>query len=240
MIDASLIVITLASLAAAFVNAAFATGGVYIMLLASVSVLPISAAIPLQSAFAASSLSARIFLFWKHIEWRIVRAFVFGCLFGVYLGTRTFVAMPEAMLSILLGTVLLVLIWMPTLKQQMPIKHPFFYVGIVHSYLGALFGVGGVLQPFILRTDLLKLQITGTLAASMLALDVMKVAGYISVGFNYFDYIPHIIGATCAGFLGTWLGKRVTHLVSEKTFRRVFRVLVSLIALRLIYKGWVS
>ncbi len=238
VVDNALIIITLGSFAASFVNAAFATGGVYIMLIASVSVLPISAAVPLQSAFAAASLSARIYYFWENIDWRIVRVFVLGCLFGVYFGTRTFVVLPEAAISILLGIVLLVLIWLPKGFIRRPVKHPFFFVGIAHSFLGAMFGVGGVLQPFLLRTDLLKLQVTGTLAACLLTLDVMKVTGYVSFGFSYFDYVPHIIGATIAGFAGTWVGKHVTHHVSEALFRRVFRVLVSIVALRLIYKGW--
>ena len=237
MIDIAVLVITLGSFAAAFVNAAFATGGVYIMLLASVSVLPISFAVPLQPAFAGASLSARIFLFRQYINWRIVSVFVLGSLLGVYLGTRTFVAMPENTIAILLGVVLLALIWMPGFKRRIPIRHPFFFVGIVHSYLGALFGVGGVLQPFMLRTDLVKLQITGTLAACLLALDVLKATGYVSFGFSYLDFIPHIIGATVAGFAGTWVGKRVTHHISEDLFRRVFRILVSLVALRLVYKG---
>ena len=238
MTDTALVVITLGSFAAAFVNAAFATGGVYIMLLASVSVLPISAAVPLQSVFAAGSLLARMHLFWHHIDWRIVRVFVVGCLVGVYFGTRNFIALPDATISILLGIVLLILIWLPKGAIRLPIKQPFFFVGTVHSFLGAMFGVGGVLQPFLLRTELMKLQITGTLAACLLTLDVMKATGYVSFGFSYFDYVPHIIGATVAGFIGTWIGKRVTHHVSEALFRRVFRLLVSVVALRLIYKGW--
>lgn len=210
------------------------------MLLASTSVLPISSAIPLQSAFAAGSLIARLYFFWQHIEWHIVRAFVLGSLFGVYLGTRAFMALPDTTLSILLGVVLLIMIWMPEIKRQIHIRYPFFFVGVAHSYLGALLGVGGVLQPCILRTKLLKLQITGTLAACLLTLDAMKASSYISFGFNYLNFIPHIIGATLAGFLGTWVGKRVTHRVSEQLFRRVFRILVSLVAIRLIYQGWAA
>ncbi|MCI5076948.1 sulfite exporter TauE/SafE family protein [Oricola sp.] len=238
MIDHTLLAITLGSFAASFVNAAFATGGVYIMLLVSVWVLPISAAVPLQSAFAAVSLVARIGYFWQHIQWRIVGLFVFGCLFGVYFGTRAFAELPEATISVLLGCVLLVLIWMPKWKRPLPIRHPFFFIGIAHSFLGALFGVGGVLQPFILRTGLLKLQITGTLAACLIMLDAMKVTGYVSHGFSYFDYVPHIVMASVAGFAGTWTGRHVTHHVSEELFRKLFRILVSLIAVRLIYKGW--
>ena len=237
MIDATFIVIVLGCFIAAIVNAAFATGGVYIMLLSSVSVLSVSQAIPLQTAFAVGSLTGRLFYFWHYINWRIVRTFVAGSLFGVYLGTRSFVVLPEQTISALLGGVLLILIWMPKINWQFPIKRPFFIVGIVHSYLGALFGVGGVLQPLVLRTKLTKFEITGTLAACMFTLDILKTIGYISIGFNYLDFVPHIVGATLAGFLGTWLGKRVTHRVSEQMFRQVFRLLVSLVAVRLIIKG---
>lgn len=59
----------------------------------------------------------------------------------------------------------------------------------------------------------------------------------MSFGFSYRDYLPHILGATVAGFAGTWLGKWVTHHISETLFRQVFRGLVTVIALRLIYKG---
>lgn len=240
LIDTTVIAVTLGSLVASFVNAAFATGGVYITLLVSVWVLPISAAIPLQTAFLAGSLVARIFLFWHQINWAIVVTFVLGCLFGVYFGIQTFVAMPETTILILLGLLLLFLIWTPSWNYSFQIKHHFFFVGIAHSYLGALFGVGGVLQPMILRTNLVKLQIVGTLGACFVALDVMKTVGYVSVGFNYFDYIPHIVGATLAGFLGTWIGKRITHRISELVFRRVFKTLISIVAVRLIWLGLTS
>jgi uncharacterized membrane protein YfcA len=240
IIDTTVIAVTLGSLVASLINAAFATGGVYVTLLVSVWVLPISAAIPLQSAFAAGSLAARIHFFWQHIKWSIVVTFVFGCLFGVYFGIQTFATVPESTISMLLGITLLVLIWMPSWKRRLPIRYPFFFVGMVHSYLGALFGVGGVLQPIILRTDLVKFQIIGTLSACLITLDVMKVTGYVSLGFNYLDYIPHIVGASLAGFLGTWIGKRITHRISEQGFRKVFRILISIVSIRLIHMGWTT
>ncbi len=234
--DWAVLIVTLGSFIAGFVNAAFATGGIYILLFSSSSVLPLTAAVPLQSAFAAASLIARVALFWKHIEWHIVWMFFLGCLLGVGIGAWTFAALPEQVIALLLGIVLLLLIWMPHLPS-LPLKRPFIFIGVVHSYLGSIFGVGGVLQPLLLRTDLLKMQLTGTLAAAMLSLDVLKALGYSSFGFRYLDYLPHIIGATIAGFAGTWAGKRVTHHVSETQFRRVFRMLVSVVALRFIYKG---
>lgn len=240
MVDLSFFVIVLGCLLAAIVNAAFATGGVYIMLLASSSILPISHAIPLQSVFAVGSLTGRLYFFWRHIDWTIFRTFVYGSLVGVFLGTQAFVSLPEKAILIMLGVTLILLVWLPRISWQVPLKKPFFYVGIVHSFLGALMGVGGILQPLVLRTKLTKLQVTGTLAACMFTLDIMKAIGYISVGFNYMDYVPHIVGATLAGFLGTWIGKSLTHHVSEELFRTVFRLLVTAAAFRFIVKGfWV-
>lgn len=235
----TLTVITLGSFAASFVNAAFATGGVYILLAASSAVLPLTAAVPLQSAFAFSSLIARIAYFWAHISWPIVGAFALGSMIGVLLGARIFVGLSEATIALLLGSLLLVFIWFPKVDWRIPFKHPFFLVGGLHSFLATLFGVGALLQPAILRTNLLKLQITSTLAACLITMDVFKMTGYVSFGFSYLDYVPHIVLATIAGFAGTWAGRHVTHKISERTFRLAFKGLITLVALRLLYRAWV-
>ena len=68
-------------------------------------------------------------------------------------------------------------------------------------------------------------------------MDVFKLTGYIAHGFDYSAYWPHIVCATIAGFIGTVAGKRVTHRVSEQTFRLVFKWLITLVAFRLVYRG---
>ncbi len=229
--------ITLGSFAASFVNAAFATGGIYIILLTSLSVLPVSAAIPLQAVLSAGSLIGRITYFWRNIQWVIVGTFLAGSLVGVFAGARTFIALPEGLIQLLLGIILIALIWLPKVPAKIPLRHPFFFVGIVHSFLGTVFGVGSILQSIVIRTGLTRLEITGTLAACMLGLDVLKGTSYVGLGFSYVDYLPLIISAILAGFAGTWAGKRVSHHISETAFRRVFRWLITVVALRLIYKG---
>ena len=235
--DMSLLVITGGAFLASVVNAAFATGGVYILLASSSAVLPLSAAIPLQSAFAFSSLAARIWFFWSHIRWPFVAVVMAGGSIGVLVGVRIFVTLPETFIALSLGIVLLALIWVPAFPWKPKIKHPFFFVGLGHGFLATIFGVGALLQPAILRTEFLKLQITGTLAACLVLLDIVKIASYTQFGFNYLDYVPHIICATLAGFLGTWVGKRMGHFVSETQFRIIFKILITLVALRLIYRG---
>ena len=99
-----------------------------------------------------------------------------------------------------------------TTKRQAQLTWIFFPVGVAHSFLGTVFGVGTLLQPTILRTPLTKLQITGTLAACLLCMDVFKLTGYIAHGFDYRDYWPHIVCATIAGFIGTVVGLSLIHI----------------------------
>jgi uncharacterized membrane protein YfcA len=235
-----LVVVTLGGFVASFVNAAFATGGIYIVLATSTAVFPVAVAVPLQSVFAMGSLLARVVVFWQHIQWPIVLAFAAGSTVGVYLGAQVFVNLPEGLIALLLGILLLLLIWMPLGNFTLPMKHPFAFVGVLHSFIGTVFGVGALLQPTILRTTLQKLAITATLAACLAIMDVFKIIGYLSHGFDYRPYIPHIALAVIAGFVGTWCGKRVTHRISESTFRRVFKWLVTIVALQLLYRGSVA
>ena len=235
--DLSVIIVTLGSLVAAFINAAFATGGVYVLLAAGSAVFPMTIAVPLMPLLAFASLTSRVFFFWKHIAWHIVIPVFIGSSVGVFLGVNTFIMIPEALLSLIIGCLLLILIWVGNFKLPTGSSKVFILVGLVHSFVATIFGVGAFLQPAILRTELVKLQVTGTLAACMLSMDIFKVIGFAGFGFNYLSYLPHIIGATVAGFLGTWLGKRVAQKVSEITFRKVFKWLVTLMALRLVFNG---
>jgi uncharacterized membrane protein YfcA len=233
-----LLIIAIGSFFMGFVNAAFATGGFYIMLAASSAIFPLAVAVPLQPALVFTSLLSRMMFFWAHIRWPIVLAFSAGAVPGVIIGARIFVNLSEAAISLLLGSMLLILMWMPTGKLRIPMKHPFFAVGALHAFMSTLFGVGAIIQSAIFRTSLMKLQISSTMAAALLTMETLKLIGYAAHDFDYRQYVSHIIVASLAGIAGTWAGKRVVHAISERVFRNLFRCLITLMAVRLLVRGW--
>ena len=221
-------------------NAIFATGGVHIMLATSSSVLPLSVAIPMQAALNMPSLIARILSFRQHIHWPIFIMFAPAAAVGVFVGARVFISLDEGMISLALGGLLLGLIWL--VPEGIKLKSPdrFRLVGLLHGFFGTIFGVGLFLQPAVLRTELGRLQITATLAACLMMVEVMKGGGYVVFGFDYIAYWPHILAGAVASVIGNYAGQRFGRLVSEALFRLVFKLLVTLVAAKLALQGVLS
>jgi uncharacterized membrane protein YfcA len=75
------------------------------------------------------------------------------------------------------------------------------------------------------------------MAASLTGMAVFKIVGYAANGFDYTPFLVAIGLSIVAAFAGTLIGKLVIDRISEKLFRAVFRLLVTLTALRLLYAG---
>ena len=232
-----LVVIALGCFLASIVNAALATGGIYIMLAATTAVLPVSVAIPMQTVLALPSLIGRIYMCRRDINWPIAKMFLPMAVPGSLIGAGVFVALDEGIIAIALGLILLALIWLVPKGIAFGNPRRFLLVGGLHGFFGTVFGVGLFLQPAILRTEMTRMQITGTLAVCLLGLDIVKSASYVSFGFNYLDYLPHIGVAFVASFAGTVLGGHIATLIPEARFRSLFKWLITLVAIRLVLKG---
>jgi len=237
-LESSLLVLLVASFAASIVNAAFATGGIFLLLATLMALYPPTVAVPLLSALAFGSLVARIAVYHHDIAWRIVRPFALGTAFGVLLAARIFVALPETLIATVLALVLIATVWLPKTGRPPPVPRPFLVLGFAQGFLSTLTGIGGLLQAVMLKTGLDKMQVTATLAAALLAQGVMKIAAYSLVGFDYLVWWPQIAVTLAAGLAGTWAGRRLQHGIDEKIFRWTYRVLVSAYAVRLLYKAW--
>jgi uncharacterized membrane protein YfcA len=156
---------------------------------------------------------------------------------GSMIGAGVFVALDEGIIALSLGILLLALIWFVPQGIKLGDPRRFLMVGGLHGFFGTIFGVGLFLQPAVLRTEMTRLQITGTLAVCLLGLDIVKSAGYVSFGFDYAHYLPHIGVAIVASLAGTWVGGRIGTRIPEDKFRLVFKWLITIVGLRLVIKG---
>jgi uncharacterized membrane protein YfcA len=223
--------------AAAF-NAAFSIGGAMLILAITTTVLPVSAVVPLHSGLLVGSTLSRAWLFRQYMQRSIILPFLFGSVFGAVIGTRAYVELPDDLIAIAIGSMMLVAIWLPEIKWRPKIKHPWVAVGFLHSLLSAMFAYGALLHAVILHTGLERRQVIATMAGCLAGMSLFKIAGYALFGFDYAPYLVVIAAAIAASFLGTAVGKRLSEKLPETSFRLVYRVLVTVTALRLLYSAF--
>lgn len=235
--DTTFCIIVAGSFLAALSNAAFSAGGALIILAITSTVLPVAAIVPIHSTLLIGSTSTRALIFRREIDWRIAGPFLLGSVVAVALGSRIYVELPETAIATAISLVMLIAIWLPDIRWRPNVKNPWIIVGFIHSLLSTLFAYGALLHAIILHTGLGKRQIVGTMAACLTGMGLLKIAGYSLNGFDYAPYLQIIVFSIAAAFLGTWVGKLVIDRISEAVFRTVFRVLVTITALRLLYVG---
>ena len=223
------------SFVAAAFNAAFAVGGAVIILATTTAVLPVAAVVPLHSGLLVGSTVGRLLMFWRHVDWGIAKPFLFGSFVGGMLGARTYFELPEQAIAIAIAIVMLVAIWLPDVKWRPKLKRPWLIVGFVHTLLSTLFAYGAVLQSVALHAGLKRRELIATMAGCLSGMSVFKLGGYAWFGFDYRPYLVLIVVAMLASFLGTWVGKRLGEHLPEKQFRFIYRVLITVTAVRLLY-----
>ena len=234
-IDPIFVALVTGSFVASIANAAFSAGGALIVLAVTSSVLPIAAVVPIHSTLLIGSTSTRVLLFWQYIQWRITAPFLVASAFGALLGSRLYFELPDRAIAVAIAALMLVAIWLPGISWQPKLRHPWLIVGFVHSLLSTLFAYGAILQSIILHTGLDRRQIVGTVGGCLTGMAVFKISGYALNGFDYRPYLLTIIAAIAVSFVGTWIGKLLVDKISESAFRVVFRLLITVTALRLLY-----
>lgn len=238
--DSTFYIIVAGSFLAAFSNAAFSAGGAMIVLAVTSTVLPVTAIVPIHSTLLIGSTTSRAIIFRRYTDWKIATPFLVASVVAVAIGARIYVELPDKVIATAIGIVMLVAIWLPAVTWRPKLKHPWAIVGFIHSLFSTLFAYGALLHAVILHTDLNRRQIVGTMAACLTGMSVFKITGYIANGFDYQPYLQIIVFSIAAALVGTWVGKLIIDRISENVFRFVFRALVTVTALRLLFTGLIQ
>lgn len=234
--------------AVCFIGGFFSTlaglGGGLFTLAATSLLLPLPVVIPLNGVLILAGQITRVAQYYKYVDWRITLPFIPGSLIGALLGAEVYFGLPEALLAFLLGCVLVWMAWIPpsdgARKFAARIPHPFFWVGILHTFLSSILGAGALFQSLMVNSKLSKDAFIATIAATMLFMALFKSAGYVVQGFDYTPYLLLIGLSWAMGSLGTVLGRMCVDILPDTWFRLIIRIVVSLFALRLFWQAATS
>ena len=106
-----------------------------------------------------------------------------------------------------------------------------FVTGALNMIVGVIAPVPGVL---IIRKDLNKENVVGTLGFFAFIGNLLKIAAFTLVGFSFAEYALLLVPMTAAVRIGTSVGKKVLSGFDEKSFLLVFNIMLISLALKLI------
>lgn len=212
-----------------------AAGG--LMLLAILAtVFPPMVVIPLHTVVQLVSNMGRVAIMWSYVVRELILPFLGGAIIGAAAGAQIFVALPAGLLQGIIAVFILLALWLPKLAQLGGTRRRFIVVGFAATFLGVFVSATGTLVgPFVHHATPDRRNYVATFGALMAVMHAAKLVAFMSVGIALHAYAPLIAALIAAGILATWVGRFALDHVPEKFFRTVFRVILTLLAIRLMW-----
>lgn len=230
--------LTVASFFTAFIGLYTGTAGGLILLAIMATVMPPASVVPAHTLVQLGSGFTRAFLMWRWIMRGTILPFVLGAIVGAAVGARTFVALPQSMLLGILGVFILIVTWLPNLGRLGAERGRFAVVGFAATFLGVFVSATGtIVAPFVASAAPDRRNHAATLGALMTTVHILKLIAFAAIGFSVWDYVPLIIAMVATGAVGNWLGEIALARTSEKRFRLILQIGLTILALRLVWNG---
>lgn len=222
-----------------FITAVFGAGGGVMMLGAMAQVLPPQVIIPLHGVVQLGSNSGRALMSWRYINWRLISHFLPGALIGILLGSLLLVSLAPAVIYLTVAVFILYLCWGPQLPKLVLGPVGTAIAAAVTSFLTLFVGASGPLvAAFIKQFHACKFTTVATFAVAMSCQHLLKISVFYQVGFPLEAWLPLLICMILSGAVGTFIGLRVLKYVSDKSFNRTFNVILTALALRMIWQAY--
>jgi uncharacterized membrane protein YfcA len=178
---------------------------------------------------------------WQHIDWSVLSAFLPGALIGALLGSVVIVVLPPPFIYLTIALFTLFLCWGPRLPRFALGRTGTAMTGAATTFLTLFVGATGPLVGAFLKQQRDDRFITvATFAAAMSIQHTLKAGVFQFAGFDLLPWAWLIAAMIAAGAVGTWIGLKLMRRFSDRHFQRSFRVVLSLLAVRLLWQAWGS
>ncbi|MCH2184494.1 sulfite exporter TauE/SafE family protein [Myxococcota bacterium] len=198
--------------------------------------------IPVHGVVQLASNGSRTWIQREHVKWGLVGRYAVFSLPAGLIGFRFAKTIPPQALKALIGFFVLGVTWRPSgfnFSRRMGVPNPnrrFLILGGVTGFLNMLIGATGpVIAPFFLDLGLDRRALVGTKAACQAVGHLAKVSVFAVAGFPFLQWAPLLGALIGAAFLGTLLGSRILDRVNEIWFVRLYKGVLSILAIRLIW-----
>lgn len=210
-------------------------GGGILLIASMPGLVPVHAIIPIHAVTQLASNSSRVAFGWWHIDKSLILPFTVGAILGAWLGAEIYRDLNLDWLPAIIGLLILVITWVPLPQFKTGGKAALVALGFYQTGLGMLAGATGPLGGAVLRHyNTARDWLVVNTAVYMSVNHCVRVAVFALLGFSFAPWIWLILGMVIAGVLGSWVGTKLRSRIPQALFQRIFKVLVTVLALRMI------
>ncbi len=207
-------------------------------------------AVPVHAAVQLVSNGTRTYAHLQHVRWPAVGVFMLAALPGPLWGMRLAAYLDPALVKAILGVLILITVWLPKGRlERLKEGFAFSAAGFLAGSLGVVIGaVGPLVAPFFLRPEYTKRNIIATKAVCQAGVHMLKICAFAGLyplllitaaqerhlDFNFAAHLNLIGPMAMVTVGGTYLGKWILSRIPHERFILGYRVLLTVLALRLI------
>ncbi|WP_163831184.1 sulfite exporter TauE/SafE family protein [Spartinivicinus ruber] len=232
------IILTIAALVTATLSGVLGFAGGQLFLGILPIYLPGFAVIPMYGANQLVSNCSRFLFAFQSIHWAVVGTFLGGSIIGVLIASVVVVNFNFDYFPILIGLFILLSTWTQLFNWLNRSNYSMWFIGCLQTGLGVIVGATGPLATAVLTDrELTKDSIVATNAVLMSISHVFKLVVYGVLGYSILNYWFLIIALAIASIVGSYIGTKVRHKISNKNFSFIIKWVLSLVAINLIFQS---
>jgi uncharacterized membrane protein YfcA len=249
--DASLLLIPLAALAASLVTLISGFGLGTLLLPVFALFFPLEMAILLTAVVHLLNNLFKLTLLWKNIHWRTVMLFGVPGILGAFIGATLMLSLGTRAplyqgvlhavdpLDLVIAGLMLLFGLFELSKTLNTLSLPPKWLvpgGLISGFFGGLSGHQGALRSvFLLRSGLAKEAFIASGVAIACLVDLTRLPTYLRGGAltDIQEQWPLLIAATLAAFIGAWWGRKLIPKVTMRGVQLTVGVLILVIAVLL-------
>lgn len=230
--------LVVASFLTSYFSIVAGTAGGLMLLVLMAAFYPPAVLIPMHTLVQLGAGLSRAFVMWHWVLTPTLLPFAIGCAAGAALGGYVFVSLPTGVLMGGLGLFVLLITWAPQLGRVGEERGRFALLGFGVTVLGVFVSATGtIVGPFVASASPDRRNHVATMSVLMAITHIAKMAAFLWIGFALGAYVPLIAAMIASGILGNWYGERHLNRLREEWFRIGFKLIMSVLALRLLWQG---
>jgi len=222
-------------------TATIGMGGGVLLLACMPGLVPGAALLPLHALTQLASNASRALFGWRDIDWSLVPPLVAGALLGAWLGGEVYSVISLHWLPAVIGVCILLITWLPLPAMPGSGNWSLFLLGVYQTGLGMVVGATGPLgASVLLRRNSGRDWLVVNTAVYMSLNHAFRSMGFVLLGFSLAQWWRLLLALVVAVAAGSWLGTRLRHCLPQRNFGLYFKILITLLALRMLLLPWLA